>query len=113
MPRRRNLPVVERAELKRLPTKVLLARLQLLRECEDEPAATDLEPDELAAVEAAGGISFKCEPQWRAAYEDLKAVLATREHVPRPAERPLEPRGQRHGRTGIRSITSCARRVVP
>ena len=98
MKRRRNLPVVERAELERLPTKALLGRLQRLRELEDEPGHSDLDPQELAELEALGGINFKSEPQWRAAIEDLKAVLATREHVPRAAERRARPRQERHGR---------------
>ena len=98
MSKRRNIPVISRSELERLPTKALLGRLKRLHECEQEPAASDLDPDELAAVEARGGISFKSEPQWRSAFADLKEILATREHVPRPAERRAEPRKERHGK---------------
>ena len=98
MKRRRNIPVLSRAELEALPTKALLGRLKRLYECEQQPAATDLDPEELAAVEAKGGISFKSEPQWRDAFKDVKTVLATREPVPTPAERRAEPRRERHGR---------------
>jgi hypothetical protein len=96
--RKYNLRVVSRAELEALPTKALLGRLKRLYECEQEPADSDLDPGELAALEALGGINFKSEPQWRAAFKDVKAVLATREPVQPPAERQAEPRQERHGR---------------
>lgn len=80
MKRRRNIPVIPRVELEALPTKRLLGRLKALRLCEESVQDSDLDPTEIAALD---GINFKDEPQWREAYQDLKATLASREHVPR------------------------------
>ena len=91
----RNRPVyfIERAALEHLPTKALLGRLHRLRECEEAPEASDLTKADIAA---APGILFKQAAEWSAAYSDLKAILATREHLPRgpddvPTERTSKP----------------------
>ena len=80
----RVVPRIDRDELKHLPTKALLARLDKLRRCEDSQEGSDMTADEVAAVE---GILFKESPEWREAYEAVKAALSTREHVPGAAER--------------------------
>jgi hypothetical protein len=67
-----------------LPTKALLGRLVRLRKCEEAPEASDLDADELATVLP---IRFKSDPEWQAACEDVRAVLATREHLPSGPER--------------------------
>ncbi len=77
----RALPVVDRAELEQMPTGALLARLKRLRWCEEGENNSELLPHELAMVE--GKILYKNDPLWKAAYSDLKAILATREHVDR------------------------------
>lgn len=66
-------------ELEALPTGALLARLQRLRWCEDSRTESDLSDEEVGSV--AGSILFKEEAAWRAAYADLKEVLANREHL--------------------------------
>jgi hypothetical protein len=76
----RALPVLTPAELDALPTAALLARLQRLRWCEESADASDLSGEELA--QALHLVVFKSDPAWRAAYADLKQILAEREHVP-------------------------------
>jgi len=62
-----------------MSTGALLARLKRLRWCYENPdAANDLTEDEFHS--AAHKILFKSDPRWKAAYGDVKAVLATREH---------------------------------
>ena len=78
---KRALPVVAREELEQLPTGALLARLKRLRWCEEDDRFSDLMPHELAMVE--GKILYKKDALWKAAYSDLKAILATREHIDR------------------------------
>ena len=68
-------------ELKGLPTKALLARLQRLRHCENSLSLSDLTAEEAAS--ATGLILFKDQPAWVAGHAELKAELATREHVGR------------------------------
>jgi hypothetical protein len=79
-----ELPVLDRATLAAMPTKGLLDRRRRLLRCEESPDVSDASPDELAQVT---GIVFKSAPEWRAAYEQLKAILATREHVPKSTEK--------------------------
>ena len=68
-----------RDELEALPTGALLARLKRLRWCEERRAESDLSDEEVAS--ATGSILFKEDAAWRAAYADLKEVLAGREHL--------------------------------
>ena len=67
-----------------MPTKQLLGRLQALHECEESSQFSDLTAGEIAA---SNGILFKNSAEWQMAYENLKTILATREHVPSAAER--------------------------
>ena len=75
----RAVPPMARLELEALPTGALLARLKRLRWCEESKGESDLSDEEVGSV--AGLILFKEEGAWRAAYSDLKEVLASREHV--------------------------------
>lgn len=79
-----QLPVLDRAALDAMPTKALLGRLRRLLRCEESPDVCDASPDELARI---AGIAFKSTASWQGAYEDVKAVLASREHVSKGAER--------------------------
>jgi hypothetical protein len=67
-----------------MPTKQLLGRLHSLQQCERLAALSDRTPEEIAISE---GILFKNTAEWQKAHADLKAVLATQEHVPSAAER--------------------------
>ncbi len=89
----RHVPVMPREQLERLPTKAVLGRLVRLRECEQSPETSDLEADELTEVVP---IRFKSDPQWTAAWNDVKAVLATRTNLP--------------SRTGAESRAQASRR---
>jgi len=79
-----QVAVLDRAALGAMPTKALLGRLRRLLRCEESPEVSDADPDELAQIT---GIAFKSTAEWRAAHEDLKAVLASREHLPKSNER--------------------------
>ena len=75
----RAVPVRTREEVEAMPTKALLARLERLHRCEESPSDSDLSPLE---VPDDVGILFKNQPAWAIAYQEVKEVLATREHVP-------------------------------
>ncbi len=75
-------PVVPPANLDALPTKQLLGVLRRLLRCEESVAASDLSPSDLAKLDP-HAIYFKDDPRWSASYENVKRILATREHVPR------------------------------
>jgi hypothetical protein len=93
--RRRLVVCVTRESLESMSTRALLGRLQRLRECEDSPDSSDLSPTEISAL---AGILFKSDPEWSAAYDQVREVLATREHVQSAASRREErppPRGER------------------
>jgi hypothetical protein len=77
----RAVPIIAPSEIKKLPTKVLLARLARLRFCEESHASSDLTEDEVRSV---NGILFKETAEWSAAVAQLKEELSRREHVPRP-----------------------------
>ena len=79
--RREAIALMSPEELERLTTKQLLARLERLRRCEESARLSD-------AREAVRppGVWFKDTPEWAAAYEQLKSVLARREHVPKGGE---------------------------
>ena len=69
-------------------TKQLLTRLERLHQCEEGVELSDFQSaEELAAV--SDKIVFKKSQLWKDAYRDLKAILATREHLPRGAEKKL------------------------
>jgi len=75
----RALRPVPSIELEAWPNGALLARLKRLRWCEAGSEQSDLSPEEIASVSHA--ILFKSDPAWRSAYDDLKHVLAHREHA--------------------------------
>ncbi|MFS8183649.1 hypothetical protein ACMG4P_19140 [Pseudovibrio denitrificans] len=79
----KTAPVLKLEQLQSLHTGTLLSRLKTLRslhECEEQ---ADWNAEEIAAVRASGHIAFKSEDKWKNAFADVKAVLATREHIPR------------------------------
>lgn len=80
----RAVPILDASVLSGLPTKVLLSRLRRLLRCEEAPELSDASPDEIAET---SGILFKNTVEWRLAHEQLKVVLASREHVPKSAQR--------------------------
>ena len=65
-----------------MPTQALLARLERLRWCEGTQRNSDMSDEEVALVD--GKILFKDSDIWRSAYEELRDVLSTREHVGKP-----------------------------
>lgn len=75
-------------ELETQHTGTLMSRRKALLKCEESFAHSDrvgheAEPDPAKT----GMIEYKDTAEWRAAYTDLKALLATRENVPNKAER--------------------------
>ena len=74
--RREAIAIMSPEELERLTTKQLLGRLERLRQCEESARLSDAD----AAVRPPG-VWFKDTPEWVAAYEQLRGVLARREHV--------------------------------
>ena len=82
--KRRLIPVLPPESLLSMATKQLLGRLHSLQRCEEAAAFSHLSREEITASE---GILFKDSAEWQRAYADLKAVLATREHIPTAAER--------------------------
>jgi hypothetical protein len=81
--KRRLISILAPEALLKMPTKQLLGRLRALHRSEQSAALSDLTADEIASRE---GILFKDSPEWQDAYAHLKAVLATREHLPSGAE---------------------------
>lgn len=80
----RAVPVATLEGLRGMPTKALLARLAHLRFCEESLGASDMTPEEAQTAE---GILFKDTVEWKLAFDEVKQVLAGREHVPRPKEK--------------------------
>jgi hypothetical protein len=76
----RVVPVIPEKRLFDLPTKQLLGRLKRLRFCEESFQGSDLSEEE---IQSCAGILFKETPEWKTAYEAVKRVLATREHIPK------------------------------
>jgi len=68
-------------------TGSLLSRLQRLRRCVDSPTASDFTQDELKKISSSGDILFKDTEEWRSAFNDVKAALSTREHIPNKTRR--------------------------
>ena len=75
----RTINILSREELERIPTKALLGRLKRLRQCEESLKLSDIEEP----FDTGGAIFFKDTHEWQTAYEDVKLVLRTREHIPR------------------------------
>jgi hypothetical protein len=82
--KRSVLHVLSQEYLDKMPTKQLLGRLRRLHECQESAAVSDFTADEIAASK---GILFKDSPEWVVAFQQVKRVLATREHVPSAADR--------------------------
>ena len=80
----RTVAIVSIEELEGMHTGSLLERLHALQRCEERIDWFDMDPEEVEGITA---IIFKDSPEWRAAHAEVKAVLATREHVPSKAER--------------------------
>lgn len=92
-----RVPVLDKDMLEGMHTGSLLARLRELRQCEESFGLSDRadmedEPDPAAT----GYIEFKDSTAWVAAYNELKEILAGREHLPTAAER--ESRRMNRGR---------------
>lgn len=75
----RALAPLTRPELEALSTPALLARLERLRWCEENAAASDMTAEEIASAKDL--ILFKSDEAWRSAYADLKDVLGKRGHA--------------------------------
>jgi hypothetical protein len=79
--RREAIALMSLEELERLTTRQLLARLEQLRRCEASALLSDV-----GEASRPPGELFKDAPEWVAAYEQLKSVLARREHIPKGSE---------------------------
>ena len=75
-------------ELKAMSTGTLLSRRNKLLQCEESFNRSDRcgyeDPPDAFNI---GYIEFKDQPQWTCAYQQIKNILATREHVPGAIER--------------------------
>lgn len=74
--KRRPIKPIPLAQLEKLTTKRLLARLKQLHLCEESISLSDRAND----CDTSGKV-FKDSPEWIAAYEQIKRLLAKREHV--------------------------------
>lgn len=70
------------AELEAMHTGSLMSRRKALLKCDES-----FELSEQTARSRSGMIEFKDTPEWKQAYQQLKEVLAKREHVPNKQER--------------------------
>ncbi len=78
--KRKSIYPISDAELEAFPTKRLLARLKRLLQCEasfalSDRLAIDDQPD--------GKIEFKATDEWKHSYQQVKKLLANREHIER------------------------------
>jgi hypothetical protein len=94
--RQKPILPLTRDELEAMHTGSLLQRLKQLHECEESFELSDMYPEEVPE----GQIVFKSSEEWKHAYQEVKAVLASREHVPGGAERAA--RRRRSGRSRAR-----------
>ena len=74
--KRRPIKPIPLAQLEKLTTKRLLARLKQLHQFEESISLSDH-----ANERNASGEVFKDSSEWVAAYEQVKRLLAKREHV--------------------------------
>jgi hypothetical protein len=74
--KRRPIKPIPLAQLEKLPTKRLLARLKQLHQCQESVSVSDR-----AGERNASGEVFKDSPEWIEAYGQIKRLLAKREHV--------------------------------
>ena len=82
--KRKRVELKSESELLTWPTKRLLARLRQLHRCEASQALSD-QPETDRTLH--GGIRFKEAEDWQAAYQQVKLILASREHVSRVRHR--------------------------
>jgi hypothetical protein len=80
---KRAVPHVTEELLLGMNTRQLVGRLARLRACQDSFCASDFDAHEMDGCD---DILFKDDPAWKYAFDAVKRILATREHVPRPAE---------------------------
>jgi hypothetical protein len=104
--KRRLIPILAPEFLLKMPTKQLLGRLRALHRCEESAAFSDLTDGEIAANK---GILFKKSAEWQDACDHLKAILATREHVPSAAERTRNRKERGRLRSGRKSNPTVRR----
>ena len=77
MKHRKLLPI-GKSQLESLPTKRLSARLKRLQQCEESLELSDRDNEN---YEASNFIEFKKSENWISEYNDLKEILAKREHI--------------------------------
>ena len=70
------------AELEAMHTGSLMSRRKSLLKCDES-----FELSDQTVRSGSGLIEFKNTPEWKQAYQQLKEVLAKREHVPNKQER--------------------------
>jgi len=79
------------AALEAMTTRQLLGHLARLRKCEESLALSDLAGQPLPSeYDPISRIYFKDDPRWQQQFQEVKSILAKREHVIRPAERRQE-----------------------
>jgi hypothetical protein len=78
---RQAITIMSSEQLEGLTTKQLLARLERLHQCEVSASLSDR-----GELVCPPGVMFKDTDEWAASYEQLKRVLAQREHVPKGYE---------------------------
>jgi hypothetical protein len=81
--KRKKIYPINKDELAILPTKILLARLKSLLQCE---SSLELSDEGNGFTADAKQIQFKNTGQWQLAYENVKTELAKREHLPKGKE---------------------------
>jgi hypothetical protein len=79
--RRKQIFPIQPIDLEKLSTKQLLGRLQRLHQCEES-----LELSDRDAIDNSGCIEFKQSPEWLVAFNDVKQILARREHIPKKSQ---------------------------
>ncbi len=89
---KRSVEPLPKNELESWTVYRLMERLKVLRACMEWIDDRDIFPEEVAQVE--GRILLKGTPEWNAAWSDIKEVLATKEHLPRPQRYSSKQRGR-------------------
>ncbi|GEM_PF-1081588 len=77
--KRNPIQLLNREQLKVLPTKALLGRLRRLHQCEESFVLSDKDESEICS----NTIQFKDTSEWQTAYKELKEILKSREHLPK------------------------------
>ena len=87
----REVAILPEEELRKMPTRQLLGRLQRLRFCEQSRHGSDLLEHE---AHSSVGILFKDTAEWKAASEMVRRLLADREHVRRKPDKAVPGRSK-------------------